>query len=127
MIVGDYNIIQIRIYLEVLQTKEERLKYLYNIKKEIRKIVLKFNDSDMVPLRTYVESSYMIDDDSPELTSFLKESIVKYSADAGDRGGPSEEFLRRMVQNELKNYERFEEYVDIELESVMGGDTILAN
>ena len=124
VIVGDYNIVQIRIYLEVLQTKEERLKYLYNIKKEIRNVIMKFQDSNMVPLRTYAESSHMIDDNSPELVTFLKEMIIKYSTDPNDRRSPCEEFLRRMVHNELKSYEKFEEYLDIELESVMNENKV---
>lgn len=127
MIVGNYNIYQIRISLEVLQSKEERLKYLYNIKKEIRNIIRKFNESNYVPLRTYADSAYMIDDNSPELVTFLKEVIVKYSTDPNDRGGPSEQFLRRMVENEMKNYERFEEFVDIELESAMNESTVFVN
>ena len=124
VIVGAYNIVQIRIYLEVLHTKEERLKYLYNIKKEIRNIILKFQDSNMVPLRTYADSSHMIDDNSPELVTYLKEIIIKYSTDPNDRRSPTEEFMRRMVQNELKNYEKFEEYLDIELESVMNENKV---
>ena len=124
VIVGNYNIFQIRIYLEVLQTKEERLKYLYNIKKEIRNIILQYNDSNIVPLRTYAENSHMIDDSSPELVTFIKEMIVKYSTDPGDARSPCEEVLRRMVQNELRNYERFEEFVDIELDSVMNENQI---
>jgi len=127
VIVGNYNIYQIRISLEVLQSKEERLKYLYNIKKEIRNIIRKFNESNYVPLRTYADSAYMIDDNSPELVTFLKEVIVKYSTDPNDRGGPSEQFLRRMVENEMKNYERFEEFVDIELESAMNESTVFVN
>lgn len=119
MIVGNYNIFQVRIYLEVLETKEERLKYLYIIKKEIRNIILKFNESTLLPLRTYADSPYMIDDNSAELTTFLKEMIVKYSADPGDHRSPCEDFLRRMVTKEVNNYERFEEYLDIELDSVM--------
>lgn len=119
MIVGNYNIFQVRIYLEVLKTKEERLKYLYIIKKEIRNIILKFNESTLLPLRTYADSPYMIDDNSAELTTFLKEMIVKYSADPGDHRSPCEDFLRRMVTKEVNNYERFEEYLDIELDSVM--------
>lgn len=119
MIVGNYNIFQVRIYLEVLETKEERLKYLYIIKKEIRNIILKFNESTLLPLRTYADSPNMIDDNSAELTTFLKEMIVKYSADPGDHRSPCEDFLRRMVTKEVNNYERFEEYLDIELDSVM--------
>lgn len=126
VIIGNYNIFQIRIYLEVLQSKEERLKYLYTIKKEIRNIILKFNDSTLVPLRTYADSPYMIDDCSPELSIFVKEMILKYSVDPGDRRSPCEDFLRRMVQNEIRNYEKFEEFLDIELDDVMGESKVIA-
>lgn len=122
MVVGNYNIFQLRIVLEVLSTKEEKLKYLYNIKKEIRNIIRQFNESTLLPLRTYANTYHLIDDSCPELAQFIKEIVVKYSYDHRDQRSPSEEFLKRMVQQEIKNYLRFEEYLDIELDSVMKGN-----
>jgi hypothetical protein len=121
VVVGNYNIFQLRITLDVLPTKEEKLKYLYNIKKEIRSIIKHFNESSILPLRTYANSFHLIDDGCPELAQLVKEIVVKYSYDHRDQRSPSEEFLKRMVKNEVKNYMRFEEYVDIELDSVMNG------
>jgi hypothetical protein len=121
VVVGNYNIFQLRITLEVLPTKEEKLKYLYGIKKEIRNIIKKFSESTMLPLRTYANTYHLIDDNCPELAQLIKEIVVKYSYDHRDQRSPSEEFLKRMVKNEIKNYLRFEEYVDIELDCVMKG------
>ena len=121
MVVGNYNIFQVRIALEVLPTKEEKLKYLYQIKKEIRNIIKHFTESTILPLRSYANSYHLIDDHCPELAQYIKEMVVKYSTDVRDQRSPSEEFLKRMVTNEVKNYLRFEEYVDIELDSVMKG------
>ncbi len=121
MVVGNYNIFQVRIALEVLASKEEKLKYLYQIKKEIRAIIKHFTESTILPLRSYANSYHLIDDACPELAQFVKEMVVKYSTDVRDQRSPSEEFLKRMVTNEVKNYLRFEEYIDIELDSVMKG------
>lgn len=118
MIVGGFNIYQIRYELDLLKTKEDKLIFLYEKKKDIRKIIRSFQNLPPVPLKNIAYSSYNSDSISDELVQLLRKTIDKYSANPADHRFISEVILKAKLKEEMQQYEKLDELIDVEIETI---------
>ena len=118
MEVGQFNFYRIKMNLDLLSTRADKLKFLFQTKKEIRRIITCFSSNKMVGLRNYAREDIFLEDNCNELMQCLKNIILKYSLDIKDLRYPGEDVLRKEILDEIKKYERFDNLIDIEIDSV---------
>ncbi|MBN1301599.1 MAG: hypothetical protein JW995_10330 [Melioribacteraceae bacterium] len=116
MEIGSFNLYKVKLNLDMCKTKEEKLNFLYGMKRDIRKVISCFGTNKFLPLRHYLRDDIILEDNCPELKHFLKRAIMRYSFDTRDQRFPGDEVLKREMMNEAKKYERFDQMLDIEIE-----------
>lgn len=118
MIVGRFNIYEIRFNLDILANREEKLRFLYKQKLELKKVVRSFENRPTIPLKSIATTKYFSDDISEELQNFLKEVVNRYSANPSDRRFISEDLLLSKLKEEIEQYKKFDNLLETEIESV---------
>ena len=119
MEVGEFNLYKIKMNLDLLHTREDRLKFLYETKKNLRKVIRCFASNKLIGLRNYARDDIILEDNCPELMQFLKKIIMKYCVNPRDTRYPGEDTLRREILSEIRQYERFDMLIEMEIEQVM--------
>ena len=118
MVVGNFNYHQILFFLDAQKTKEEKLGYLFQIKRDMQRVVKCFESSKMLPLRMYAEDNIIIDGNSPELKNFIRQQIAKYTSDPHEKRFPGDGVLRGLLRKEITEYKKFSLLIDSEIEEV---------
>lgn len=119
MEVGEFNLYKIKMNLDLLKTKEEKLLFLYETKKNIRRVIKCFSSNKFLGLRNYARDDIILEDNCPELMQYLKKIIMKYCVNPSDMRYPGEDTLRREIVKEIQQYERFDILIDMEIEQVL--------
>lgn len=102
--------------LQTLNTPEQKIAYLYNVKLDINRIIKCFTSPKFQNLKKYAKKNIFAEDGCDELSEFLKEVIGYYnSPNYGDQY-ISDEILKRHVKEEVIKYKNFLKIVDSELE-----------
>ena len=118
MEVGQFNLYKIRLNLDTLHSKEEKLIFLYGMKKELSRVIKCLSSNKMLGLRNYARDDIFIEDNCTELMNLLKKILMKYCANPRDYRYPGEDVLKREIKEEIKLYNRFDDLIDMEIEQV---------
>ena len=118
MEVGDFNLYKILLNLDLLHSKEEKLIFLYGMKKDLNRVIRCLSSNKMLGLRNYARDEIILEDNCPELMQLLKKILMKYCANPRDHRYPGEDILKKEIQEEIKLYNRFDDLIDLEIEQV---------
>jgi hypothetical protein len=118
MEVGEFNLYKIKLNLDLLHSKEDKLIYLYGMKKDLNRVIRCLSSNKLLGLRNYARDDIILEDSCPELMQLLKKILMKYGANSRDHRYPGEDILKREILDEIKSYNRFDELIDLEIEQV---------
>lgn len=117
MIVGNYNLHQILFSLEMFDTKEDKLGYLYKLKKELQRIIRCFDSSKTLPLRMYAVDNIQIEGNCEELKTFIRKQF-ELQNNPWEKRNPSEGKLRALMTKEVVDYKKFILLIDNEIKLI---------
>jgi len=117
MIVGNYNLHQILFSLEMFDTKEDKLGYLYKLKKELQRIIRCFDSSKTLPLRMYAVDNIQIEGNCDELKSFIRKQF-ELQDNPWEKRNPNETKLRTALTKEVIDYKKLTLLIDNEIKLI---------
>ncbi|NOX67545.1 MAG: hypothetical protein GXO85_17510 [Chlorobi bacterium] len=117
MIVGNYNHHQILFSLEMFDTKEDKLGYLYKLKKELQRIIRCFDSSKTLPLRMYAVDNIQIEGNCEELKTFIRRQF-ELQNNPWEKRNPSEGKLRALMTKEVVDYKKFTLLIENEIKLI---------
>ncbi len=117
MIVGNYNLHQILFSLEMFDTKEDKLGYLYKLKKELQRIIRCFDSSKTLPLRMYAVDNIQIEGNCDELKNFIRKQF-ELQNNPWEKRNPSETKLRAALTKEVVDYKKLTLLIDNEIKLI---------
>ena len=101
---GPLNFHKIMFLLDVLESAEEKVAYLKQMKKEVTRVVDCFSSPKIVSLREYADPLKSLPDNCPEFQEFISLMIDKYSTDRSDSRTLSNRQLKALADRELSEY-----------------------
>jgi len=101
---GPLNFHKIMFLIDVLETNEEKIAYLRQMKKEVTRVIECFSAPKIVSLREYADPLKNLPDNCPEFQEFISLMIDKYSTDRSDSRVPSNRQLKALADRELSEY-----------------------
>ncbi len=116
MNIYELNYHKIKFTLELINSAEEKISYLYKIKIEINRVIHCFKKKKFLPLRKYALDNIFLEDGCPELNKFMKKLLSSYDSNPNEQRFPNEDILLRHIKKEIKKYERLGEIIDAEIE-----------
>ena len=120
MKLDDFNINKIKFTMKIYKTNEEKLSYLYSVKKEINRVIYCFERQKSLPLHMYAQTTSLVTDGCPELSEFLQKQIDNYDFDPfkmrdKTRMPPSDR-LESAIKKEVLDYLELSKQIDAEIE-----------
>lgn len=103
-------------HLQNVISDEDKLKYLYKLKIELRKMINSFEDAIQLPLKMFLEEYFFQKDEYKSVHLFLKKIVERQSLNPRDKRYPSEDYLRGEIKKELAELNKLENLVDSEIE-----------
>ncbi len=101
-----YNLYKIKFILETLKSDSDKLEYLMEVKNELNTVINSFESPKVTSIRNYGSDKHFLEDNCPELKSFVHEMIRSYSHFQNDQRNPSDETLKALVKNEAQEYKK---------------------
>jgi len=111
-----FNYHKVLFSLSTLQTPEEKISYLYNVKVEVNRVIQCFTRSKFQTLKKYAKKNIFDEDGCDELTEFLKKVISYYNSPLYGERYISDEILKRHLKEEVLKYKNFLNIIDSDIE-----------
>ncbi|NOX18605.1 MAG: hypothetical protein GXO87_10040 [Chlorobi bacterium] len=124
---GPLNFHKIMFLLEVLETNEEKIAYLKQMKKEVARVIDCFSAPKIVSLREYADPLKNLPDNCPEFQEFISLMIDKHSIDRNDSRVPSNRQLKALADRELSEYMKMLTVIDDSLKTFEKAQTTSEN
>ena len=124
MIVGSFNSVSMLIALDSYQGKDEKVKYLENIKSDIERIINCFEETKTLPLKTFTSITSEMDG-CEELMNFIKIQFKSKTSNRHDQNDPGEGKIKGLLRTELSNYQKLQAVIEDEIISVKRGKIVI--
>ena len=106
MATENYNIHQILFSLERFENDEEKLGYLYKMKKELQRVIRCFDSSKTLPLKMYAVDNIQIEGNCEELKTFIRKQFASEKNNPWEKHHPNEGKLNALLMKEVVEYKK---------------------
>lgn len=118
MATENYNIHQILFSLERFENDEEKLGYLYKMKKELQRVIRCFDSSKTLPLKMYAVDNIQIEGNCEELKTFIRKQFASEKNNPWEKHHPNEGKLNALLMKEVVEYKKITLLIDSEIRLV---------
>lgn len=98
--------------------KADKLGYLYQMKKELQRIISCFEASKVLPLKMYAVDSIQIDGNCDELKTFVRKQFSRANKNTWEKRNPNEGQLRTLLIKEIVAYKKIMLIIDGEIKLI---------
>jgi len=118
MNVENFNPHEILFSLERFTKREDKLGYLYKMKKELQRIIKCFEANKTLPLKMYAVDNIQIEGNCAELKTFIRDQFKTTNKNSWEKRNLAEEKLRTLLIKEVMQYKKIVILIDGEIKLI---------